>query len=180
MTNGTRSGPTSTSSPGKAPLPGEAAAATGSPGGDAFLREQADEARRALAKGFEDLKATVAAKVNPRHLPRKFPFVTVGAVAVAGFAAALLAIPSKEQQELKRLERIRRAMYPEPKPPKADKAAVDKAKAQGDKTPLWVTLVKEGVQAARPLLVALVTASMKASEKSKDDAQANGSGQVQR
>ena len=146
----------------KSPLPGEAAAAAGSPAGDAFLREQADEARRALTKGMADLKATVAAKVDPRHLPRKFPFVAVGAVAVAGFATALLTIPSKEQQELKRLERIRRAMYPDPKPPKAEKAAVDKAKAEGDKTPLWVTLTKEGIQAARPLLVALVTASLKA------------------
>ena len=141
-------------------------AAAGSPASDEFLREQADEAARALQQGFNDFKAALAGKVDPRQLPRKFPFLMVGAVAAASFAAAVVAIPSKEQQELKRLERIRRALHPEPEVPKAVKKAADAAaKADGQqKGPLWVTLLREGIQAARPLLVALVTASIKAKQ----------------
>ncbi len=116
-----------------------------------------------------ELKAALAGTVDPRNLPRRFPFLTVGAVAAASFAAAVVAIPSREQQELKRLERIRKAMYPDPEPAKA--SAGDGEKPTGkptDKTPLWVTLVKEGIQAARPLLVALVTASIKAKQQQPD------------
>ena len=150
---------------GKDPLPGEAIAAAGSPGADAYLRTQADEAKASLLQGVNDLKVALAGVADPRRLPRKFPFLTVGGVAVAGFVAAYVAIPSKEQQELKRLERIRKAMYPDPEPVAAAKdaqAAAEKAEGKAGKTPLWVTLVREGVQAARPLLVSLVTASIKA------------------
>ena len=158
------------SNPGnKDAVPGEAAAAGGSPVSDAFLREQADEARKALAAAAEQLKAALAGTLDPRALPRKYPFITVGVVAAAGFAAALLAIPSKEQQELKRLERVRRAMYPEPEVPKEAKKAVEDAKAAAAKPPLWVTLVREGVQAARPLLVSLVTAGIKAKQSPSSD-----------
>ena len=113
-----------------------------------------------------ELKSAVAGTVDPRALPRKFPFITVGAVAVAAFVAAVVAIPSKEQQELKRLERIRRAMYPEPEPSKAVKAEVDDAKAKAN-SPWWQTLLKEGVTAARPLLVTLVTSQMKAKQQAQ-------------
>ena len=163
------SAPTSTSKrSGESPLPGEAAAKAGSPAVDAYLREQAEEARAALTQGFNDLKVALSRGVDPRQLPRKFPFITVGAVAVTGFVAAVLTIPSKEQQELRRLERIRRAMSPDPEPVKdrgsdADRAA-EKAAAKAGKPPLWVTLVREGVTAARPLLVSLVTASIKAKQ----------------
>ena len=37
----------------------------------------------------------------------------IGSAVAAGFVAAVLAIPSKEQQELKKLEKIRRALHPE-------------------------------------------------------------------
>ena len=142
------------------------AAKVGSPAVDSYLRDQAEEARAALTQGLNDLKVALARGVDPRQLPRKYPFITVGAVAVTGFVAAMLTIPSKEQQELRRLERIRRAMYPDPEPVKGKIADVDqaaeKAAAKAGKPPLWVTLVREGVTAARPLLVSLVTASMKA------------------
>ena len=114
-------------------------------------------------QGFNDLKAALAGKVDPRNLPRRYPFLTIGGVAAAGFVAALLTIPSKEQQELRRLERIRRAMYPEPEPAKAKAPASAEEKAA--KAPLWMTLVKEGIQAARPVLVSLVTASIKAKQQ---------------
>jgi hypothetical protein len=156
-------------------------AAAGSPASDAFLREQAEEARRAVLNGLDQLKAAVAGTMDPRNLPRRFPFVTVGAVALAAFATAVVAIPSREQQELKRLERIRRAMYPEPEvakdASKDAKAAAEQAKAAANgeaaKPPLWVTLLREGVQAARPLLVALVTASLKAKQNAVPDPNAD-------
>ena len=145
-------------------MAGEAAAAAGSPVGDAFLREQAQEARLALTRGVNDLKAALAGTLDPRQLPRRFPFITVGAVAVAGFAAAWLAIPSREEQELRRLERIRRAMYPEPEKPKVAPSTASE-EAEKAKPALWVSLLTAGIQAARPILVNLVTASLKARQE---------------
>jgi hypothetical protein len=153
---------------GKSGVPGEGVAAAGSPGGDAFLREQADEARAALARGLDDLKAAVAGTIDPRQLPRRYPIWTISGVAVAGFVAAVLTIPSREEQELKRLERIRRAMYPEPEPPKPPHAEAVAEKAA--KASLWVTLLREAVQAARPMLVSLVTASLKAHQQERAEA----------
>ncbi len=139
---------------------------------DAYLRKQADEARQAVAQGVNDLKVALARGVDPRVLPRKFPFITVGAVAVTGFVAALMVIPSREQQELRRLERIRRAMTPDPEPARKAaakaEATADKAVKGESKTPLWMTLVKEGVQAARPILVSLVTASLAAKKQQNE------------
>lgn len=147
-------------------MPGEAAAAAGSPAVDAYLRKQAEEARVALTQGFNDIRVALARGADPRNLPRKFPFVTVGTVAVVGFAAALLTIPSREQQELRRLERIRRAMYPEPAKAEANvEKSASKAAEKAAKPPLWMTLVREGVSAARPILVSLVTASIKAKQQ---------------
>ena len=136
----------------------------GSPVDDAYLRGQAEAARKALLAGFDDLKATLAGTVDPRAIPRRFPIATLGAVAATGFVAALLAIPSKEQQELRKLERIRQALHPDPEPAKDVKQAATKAAAAAAKPPLWVTLLREGVQAARPLLVAMVTSSLKAKQ----------------
>jgi len=89
---------------------------------------------------------------------------------VAGFIAAVLTIPSREEQELKRLERIRRAMYPEPEPVKPAKP--EGVAETAVKTSIWVTLLREAVQAARPLLVSLVTASLKARQQQADAAAA--------
>lgn len=159
------SAPTSESKPkGEPPLPGEAAAAAGSPAVDSYLRSQAEEARAALFEAVNGLKAAVAQGVDPRQLPRKFPFITVGAVAVTGFVAALLTIPSREQQELRRLERIRRALHPVEEPAKEKGSDGQRAADKAAKPQLWVTLVREGVQAARPILVSLVTASLKAKQ----------------
>ena len=111
----------------------------------------------------------MAEKADPRQLMRKFPFVTLGSTVAVGFAAALLTIPSREQQELRRLERIRRAMHPELTPPKpaATKAANGEVPAKG---PLWLSIAKEVLQAVRPMLTALVTAKLAANkEQGQDD-----------
>ncbi len=147
---------------------------------DAYLREQAEEARKAILQGLTDLKATLAGTLDPRAVPRRFPIATLGAVAATGFVAAILTIPSREQQELRRLERIRKAMYPPADVPKDAKQAVGSAAGQAAaevaKPPLWVTLMREGIQAARPLLVAMITASLKAKQaQSSDDRPADQS-----
>ena len=59
-------------------------------------------------------------------------------------------------------------MYPKPEVPKEAKAAAEKAAAEAGKPPLWATLLKEGVQAARPLLVSLVTAQMNAKKQAAE------------
>lgn len=115
---------------------------------------------------MQQLKVAVADKVDPRELTRRFPFVAIGTMLVAGFATAVVAIPSREQQELKRLERIRKAMHPEVTPPKSAKS--DKADADGQpqaKGPLWLSIAKEVLQLVRPMLTTLVTAKLAQQDK---------------
>src|SRR4051794_28407673 len=77
-----------------------------------FLTNQVNEASAAIGQAFSALKADLSKGLDPKALTDKYPWLTVGAAAVAGFVAASAVVPSKEQQALKRLERIERALHP--------------------------------------------------------------------
>ena len=156
--SGTVSEPTSTSGPTNGVVVDE----------NEYLQKQTADAQKAIAEAVQKLKVAVADKANPRQLMRKFPFVTLGSTIAVGFVAAVVAIPSWEQQELKRLERIRRAMHPELAPkPAAKNAGTGEAPAKG---PLWLSITKEVLQAVRPMLTALVTAKLAEGKQQSADA----------
>lgn len=50
---------------------------------------------------------------DPRLWLNDHPWLTLAAASVGGFVAASVAVPSKEQQALKRLEKIERALNPD-------------------------------------------------------------------
>ncbi|HSV14736.1 MAG TPA: hypothetical protein VLI90_10780 [Tepidisphaeraceae bacterium] len=130
-----------------------------------FLTRQADEAKAAIASALADAKAALAEGIDPREWTRRYPFVALGSAVAAGFVAAVLTIPSKEQQELKKLEKIRRAMHPEVDEVKSKtKAAVadaaDEAKAESHKHSFWSTILREAVQMIRPILISAMTAGL--------------------
>jgi hypothetical protein len=116
-----------------------------------YLARQAEVAKLAISRALSDAKAALAEGLDPKEWTRRYPFVAVGSAIAAGFAAAVLTIPSKEQQELHKLEKIRRAMHPEPESAKEAKA---------EQKPLWSTLLHEAVQLIRPVLVSAVSAGI--------------------
>jgi hypothetical protein len=79
-----------------------------------FLAEQAQLAREAIAQTWSEVKNGVSRLADPRKLTRKHPWSALGMAAAAGFAAAWLAVPTKEDRAIRRLARIERAMNPRP------------------------------------------------------------------
>lgn len=138
-----------------------------------YLARQAEVAKLAISRALSEAKSAFTEGMDPREWTRRYPFVAVGSAIAAGFTAAVLAIPSKEQQELHKLEKIRRAMHPEPEPAKETKA---------EPKPLWSTLLHEAVQLIRPVLVSAVTAgleSRRASDTHEGDGQETASVNVE-
>jgi hypothetical protein len=96
------SGPTSTSA---------ANAPANKPASEsAFLTQQAADAKAAIARVTEEIKNDLAQGVDPRAWMQVAPWTTLAAGAVAGFVAAAMVVPSKEQQALRRLRRMEKAM----------------------------------------------------------------------
>jgi hypothetical protein len=83
-----------------APKPGDAA-----PKHDeaAFLAQQAVDARAAISRVLSDLGNDLGQAANPSYLMRRYPWLTLGASAIAGFAATAALVPSKEEQALRKL-----------------------------------------------------------------------------
>ena len=86
-----------------------------------FLADQADRAKAAAMAALSSAKVALGNSVDPRPAMRNHPLFVLGSASLAGFVAALLAIPSKKEQELRRMERIHRARNPEPPPARSVK-----------------------------------------------------------
>src|SRR6185436_20274073 len=72
----------------------------------AFLTEQSEKAKAAISGAVDQLKTDLAKAADPRLWTKEYPWASVAAAAVGGFIAASMVVPSKEQQALKRLEKI--------------------------------------------------------------------------
>ncbi len=135
-----------------------------------FLSRQALDARAAIARTVERLQANLAEGADPREWTRRYPRISVGAAAIAGFAAAWALVPSKEEQALKHLEKIRRAMTPPVESPEEDAAAANgdpSHRARGGK--FAGMLVKELLHLVRPALMSLFKAGLAASASPATD-----------
>src|SRR5687767_10055743 len=77
-----------------------------------FLQKQAADAKAAIGSVFNDIKRDLTQGIDPRGWMQVAPWTTLAAAAVAGFAAAAVAVPSQEQQTLKRLKKIEEALTP--------------------------------------------------------------------
>ena len=68
-----------------------------------YLAQQAESAKLALTGAWQEMKTRLAQGVAPQVWAKEYPWITVGAAAVAGFVAATALVPSKEEQALKKL-----------------------------------------------------------------------------
>lgn len=128
---------------------------------------------------LSDLGVDLGHAANPGPLMRKHPWMTLGASVVAGFAASAALVPSKEQQALRKLAKIERALNPPPPPNKKDDDA-DEPADQGAKdyksgrTSFTRTLLGEVIKAVQPALLSMLTAgiSAHAAKPSQEEMQA--------
>src|SRR5689334_5167516 len=68
-----------------------------------FLKRQSNDARAAISRAMRDVQHEIAQSADPRAWMKVHPWATLGVAAVAGFAAAAVAIPNEEQQALRRI-----------------------------------------------------------------------------
>ena len=124
-----------------------------------YLKQQAEAARTAIAGAFEDLKSDLGRGVDPREWMKTHPWMTLASAAVAGFAAAATVIPSKEEQALKKLQAIERAIHKSP-----DTAGNGHSSGESDhkKEPsgIMALVFRELIGAVKPALIAVLSAKM--------------------
>jgi hypothetical protein len=134
-------------------------------GESAFLTRQAADAKRAISRVVDDLKNELSTSVDPRAWMQVHPWTTMGAAAVAGFLAAAVAIPSKEQQALKRLAEIEKALMPRhrangyPDDAEVNGNSVRKAGQGGS---FLAGLASQVLHAVQPVLMSAITAGVTA------------------
>ncbi len=110
-----------------------------------------------MRQASSEMKAWLVQSVSPIQWTRQHPWIGLSAGAVAGFVAATMAVPSKEQQALRKLRRIEAALNPSREARqengKSDRDHDSKDKKKGS---LLGTLLHELAGAAGPLLMSVL------------------------
>jgi hypothetical protein len=137
-------------------------------------------ARAAISNVIGEIKRDVATSVDPRAWLQVHPWTTMASAAVAGFVAAAAVVPSKEQQALKRLAAIEKALSPSTKRRDADAADDDPGAAQVEKGrgSFLSGVAGHLLRAIQPVLMSAVTAGVtaKVAEPNGADGAASGNG----
>src|SRR5579864_1384825 len=120
-----------------------------------YLAQQAHNAQLAMSKAWQEIKARLGQGANPVAWAKEYPWITIGAAAVAGFTAAAALVPTKEDQALKKLSAIERALNPPPPRHEAENGDSHK-----DGRGMVGTILHELLGILRPALVGLMTAGM--------------------
>src|SRR5688572_13637287 len=86
------------------------------PGGPAseaeFLQRQAEEAAKAISQVFGEFSKSLKDGIDPTLWTKEHPWAMVAGATVAGFAAAAMFVPSKEDQALRKLIAMEKALMP--------------------------------------------------------------------
>ena len=137
-----------------------------------YLKQQTDAAKVAISEVLLEAKKALGEGLDAKEWISRFPVAAIGSAIAAGFVTAVLTIPSKEDQELKKIERVRKALTPEPATPVAD--GVKSTTESASKHSLWSTLLREGIQILRPILMSLITAGMSGRQGANSAGDGNG------
>jgi len=132
-----------------------------------FLAQQAVDAKAAISRTLSDLGTSLGNGANLSAWTREYPWLTLGATTVAGFVAAAAIVPSKEQQALRRLAKIERALNPEP--PKKKKSDSEDGDGQDDvkrfqsgRQSFMRSVLGEVIKAVQPAVLSMLTAGVTA------------------
>jgi hypothetical protein len=132
----------------------------------AYLQQQAEAARQALSRTAQELASKLSSSVDPRELTKDHPWLSLAAAAVGGFTAAAVAVPSRQQQALKRLKEMEEALgigsngngHRRAEP---DDNAGARQYARGDNS-FWAGLGRQVLEAVKPALLSALTAGITA------------------
>jgi hypothetical protein len=132
----------------------------------AFLTKQAADAKAAIARVSEELKNDLAKGIDPRAWMQVAPWTTLASAAVAGFLAAAATIPSKEEQALRRLRKMEKALGEDEydraheQNGHARRKGRDRAKSETGKGSLLGAAMGSLMAAVQPVLVSALTTAM--------------------
>jgi hypothetical protein len=134
-----------------------------------FLARQTTDAKAAIARSLKDLEHELLATADPRAWMKVHPWATLGAAAIAGFAAAAAAVPSPEEQALKRIAKLEAALNGNGHG-HDDRDNRDRDDRKPDSEPsLLAKLAGMALHAAQPVLASAI-AGIAASFTAKDEA----------
>jgi len=167
-------------------------------GESAYLVRQQQLARQAMSRALGDLFSFGKQAADPGKVMASHPWVTLASSAAAGFAAAAVAVPSKEQQALRKLAKIEKALNlnpPERHAHNGKAAAANGAANAGDgndaagksgeqayksgRSSLMRAILGEMIGALKPAIVSLLTAGVTGAvaKPSPEEMQAAAGGQ---
>lgn len=152
-----------------------------------FLAQEAERAKSAMAQAWTDAKAKAMEGLDPRVWTASHPWYALGGAAIAGFIAAYGLTPTKEQQILRKIAQINRAIAGVD--PDADADAVpasetatvggqrvkvteatagDDADRAARKSGIFGMLGRELIKAVGPSLMSSITAAIAAKTAAQD------------
>ena|SRR5882724_9942974 len=131
-----------------------------------FLARQAQDAQAAIGKAWQDMKARLGQGVDPKAWAKEHPWIAVGTAVVAGFVATAALVPSKEEQALKKLAAIERALTPPPPPERSSNGD-----GKHEKGGIMGTILHEALGLLRPVLASVMAANMGAATVPPPDPQ---------
>lgn len=140
-----------------------------------YLAQQAETAKLALAHAWEQVKGRLGQGIAPGEWAKEYPWITIGAAAVAGFVATAALVPSKEEQALRKLAAIERALNPAP--PREEEHANGNGNGKKAGSGLMGTLLREVLNVAKPVLISMMSAGIGGAVGSKQQQQADAQGQ---
>jgi hypothetical protein len=144
-----------------------------------FLARQANDAKAAIARVSADIAGDVARTVDPRGWIQVAPWTTLAAAALAGFAGTSLLVPSKEEQAIRRLRRLEKALSKGERRDRYDSNGHDDEddddRKKGDHTFLGM-LAGHAFGLLKPLITSALSAALTARSAQPDPAAQPGAG----
>jgi len=144
-----------------------------------FLKAQEANAKAAISATVREMKDDLLKAANVRQVFEQHPILTTAGAAVAGFVAAAVLIPSKEESALKKLARWERALRAaEGRAAEPERAASSdgdgKPQIKQEKKGLFASIATELVRTIGPGIASALTAGMAAKGAAENVEDTNG------
>jgi len=146
-----------------------------------FLTAQQANAKAAIGRTLREIKEDLANATNLRSVHEQHPWMTTAGAAVAGFVAASLLVPSKEETALKKLARWEKALRAAEG--RTESKVADAVSSEGDGKPrlkqekkgLFASIATELIRTVGPGIASALTAGM-AAKGGAEHAEGGGNG----
>lgn len=128
-----------------------------------YVAQQAEDARAAIGHTLHAIASDLKESVDVRLWAKEHPWMTVGAAATAGFVAACVFVPTREDQALKRLSKIEKALRPSSPAASSDN---NSASAEADQdgasqsSSMWSGIARQIYDAVKPAVLSTLAATV--------------------